>query len=257
MSLNLVSLSSGSRGNCIVVFSDTTSVIIDAGISMTAIKKGLKHLGCPSPSVLITHSHNDHIQGLENFSKAFRPDVYCYSASYCSVDSKMQAGKLIGFDGDFYVGDLTISPFRVSHDVPCVGYSIYKAGKKISVVTDLGKLSRHILLALAGSDIVFLEANHDKKLLADNKRYPLALKQRILSEKGHLCNEEAATAAAILAENGTRQIILGHLSEENNKPELATSVVSKAMQHKGIIAGRDVFIDVAEYGKMTKIFSVA
>src|SRR5690554_6289718 len=98
MSLNLVSLSSGSKGNCLVVFSKTTSVIIDAGISMTAIKKGLKQLGCPPPSILITHSHNDHIKGLECYSKYFSPDVYCYSAAYSSVDSKMQAGRLMGFD---------------------------------------------------------------------------------------------------------------------------------------------------------------
>lgn len=258
MSLNLVSLSSGSRGNSLVVFSDSAAAVIDVGIASSHIKRGLKDVGITSvPAVLLTHAHSDHVGHLSSFSKNFQPDVYCFSPSYFSVEKEMAGGRLLAFDGDFFVGDLTISPFRVSHDVPCVGYSIYCAGKKISIVTDLGRITEQVFEALKGSSTVFLEANHDENLLLSNPGYPTALKNRILSDKGHLSNKAAAETAVRLAETGTKQIILGHLSEQNNYAELAYQSVASAFAEKGITAGRDVQLDVASFGQKTGIFRVA
>lgn len=253
----MVSFSSGSRGNSLVVFSENTAVVIDVGISAPCIKRGLKVAGAHlAPQILVTHAHSDHVGYLYTYSEQFAPDVYCFAPAYYTVSREMAGGRLIAFDGDFFVGDFTVSPFRVSHDVPCVGYSVYHAGNKLSVVTDLGKVTEAVFEAIKGSDLVFLEANYDESMLMNNANYPAVLKRRILSDRGHLSNEAAGAFAVRLAEAGTRQLILGHLSEQNNYPELAYRVVSGALAEKGIEAGKDVHIDVAGYNRVTKVFSV-
>jgi len=256
MGLKLCSLSSGSRGNCILVASETTSLIVDAGISVSLVSKGLKLLGLSSPGILITHAHSDHVANLCALTKKYAPDVFCHKDSFAAVNTKVRGGRLIPVDGDFFVGDLTVSPFKVSHDVPCVGYSIYNAGRKVSIVTDLGQVDEYALSALSGSDIVFIEANHDEDMVLGNPSYPYALKKRILSGKGHLSNTACALALLKIAKSGVKQVILGHLSQENNYPELAHGTVSRILTENGIKEGRDISIAVAGFCKPSNVFEV-
>jgi phosphoribosyl 1,2-cyclic phosphodiesterase len=254
MGLKLLSISSGSRGNCILVASDTTAVLIDVGIPLCHIKKGMELLGIKKPSVLITHTHTDHLGGLPVFSRAFSPDVFCHSSCYYGVERKMNGGVLTAFNTDFFVGDLTISAFKVSHDVPCVGYNIFHNGRKISVVTDIGKMTESVMQALRGSDILFLEANHDEQMLLSNAKYSRQLKERILSERGHLSNSNAAKTVLKLFESGTRYIMLGHLSEENNYPSLAKKTVTDLMRENGHEEEKDYFLSVAGFNTISTLY---
>ena len=256
MSLKLCSLSSGSKGNCIIVASDTTTLLIDAGIAVFQIVKGLQLLKLESPSVLITHAHSDHVANLSALSRKFMPKIYCHKDSFYAVNKHVKGGDLIGVDGDFEVGDLKISPFKVSHDVPCVGYSIYNEGRKISIVTDIGCVDSEVEKALCGSDIVLIEANHDVGMLKENRNYPEALKQRILSNKGHLSNEACGQLLGRIVGSGVRQVILGHMSADNNRPQLAYDVVCKELDKAGAKIGKDVGVAVVYCGQASNVFEI-
>ena len=159
-------------------------------------------------------------------------------------------------DNDFFVGDFTISNFSLSHDANyCVGYSIYANGAKMSIATDLGVCPKHIVEKLKGSNLVILEANHDENLLSNNPKYPWTLKKRILSNKGHLSNRASADIISQLV-GGTSQIVLGHLSEENNSPSLAYSQIKTFLAQKGIVEGTNIFIDVATQNKIGNVFEI-
>ncbi|MCH5163524.1 MAG: MBL fold metallo-hydrolase [Clostridiales bacterium] len=255
MGLKICSLASGSRGNCIYIASDTTTLLIDAGISCKRIKEGLKALNTDpmSLNLLITHSHSDHIGHLKMVAKTFSPIIYTHYLTYSEVSSRLPGYlKLKEFDGDFYVGDITVSPFRVSHDVPCVGYSVICGGKKISVVTDVGRLTVDNMRHLDGSDVVLIESNHDENMLLANPRYAMPLKRRILSDSGHLSNKACAAAAVECVKNGAKQIMLGHLSQENNTPELAYQTTLSEISGAGLSAG----LNVALQDKMSEIIEV-
>lgn len=255
MGLKICSLASGSRGNCIYVSSDTTTLLIDAGISCKKIKEGLSVLGArpTSLNLLITHAHSDHVAHLKMIAKTFSPVVYAHYMSYPEVSAMLPGYlKLKEFDGDFYIGDITVSPFRVSHDVPCVGYSLLHAGKKISVVTDVGHLTDANMRHIEGSDVVLIESNHDEDMLRANPRYAVSLKRRILSERGHLSNKSCAAAAVECVKSGAKQIILGHLSMENNTPELAY----KTTQNEISGAGLNAMLCVATQDRMSQLIEV-
>lgn len=254
MGLRICSLASGSSGNCIYISSDTTTLLIDAGISCKRIKESLSVLGDANQlNVLITHTHSDHVGHLKMVAKTFSPVIYTHFRAYTAVQDMLPGYlKLKEFDGDFYVGDITVSPFRVSHDVPCVGFSVLCGGKKISIVTDVGRLTETNLRHIDGSDVVLLESNHDENMLLGNPRYATSLKRRILSDNGHLSNKACAAAAVECVKNGAKQIILGHLSKENNTPELAYQTTLSELSNAGLSA----MLCVAGQDKMSKLIEV-
>ncbi|MCL2556072.1 MAG: MBL fold metallo-hydrolase [Firmicutes bacterium] len=256
MGLKLCSLSSGSKGNCIIVASDTTTLLIDAGIAVVHILKGLKLLNLENPSVLITHAHSDHIGNLPALSRKFCPKIYCHKDSFFAVNRHIKGGELMGIDSEFFIGDLKITPFKVSHDVPCVGYSVYNDGRKISIVTDIGCVDNSVEDALYGSDIVLIEANHDEGMVKNNMNYPEALKQRILSNRGHLSNETCAKLLAKVINSGVKQVVLGHMSADNNRPQLAYDVICKELNNAGKKVGVDVGVALAYPGKASNVFEV-
>ena len=202
-----------------------------------------------SVSVLVTHSHVDHAGGLAAFVTKYGAEVYAEAATYDALVLKygVPAGKVIAFraGGDFFVGDVTVSPFKLSHDVPCVGYGLYCNGCKISVATDLGKISDKVVGLLSDSDLVMLEFNHDEEMLRRNPHYSDFLKARIKSDKGHLSNAAACRAAVKLVKSGVKQLILAHLSQENNIPELAYETLKNELERNGLEIGRDVRVEVA------------
>ena len=185
-----------------------------------------------------------------------------YASAYSQTGMAAACGKdadnFIFFDmQDFFVGEFTVTPFRASHDVPCVGYTLSAGGKSVSVVTDIGKVTPAVMKAITGSDLVVLESNHDAEMLKRNGKYSEFLKKRILSDKGHLSNDDCAETACLLAASGTKQIILAHLSEENNCPELAFETVCKKLESRGYEEGRDVKIDVAEQNALSALYDIS
>lgn len=236
MGLRFCTLASGSKGNCCFVSDGHTDILIDLGISALRAEKCLKVLGA-SPdgvSVLITHSHSDHIGGLKVFCKKHpAAKVYCQRESMTAVMSAEGIVPLCAARA-FSVGEMKVCALPVSHDVPCFGYVVEGGGRKVAVVTDIGKVSCEQLSALSSCNIVVLEANHDIEMLKANPRYTAMLKARIRSEHGHLSNADCAAACAYLAANGVKTFILAHLSEENNAPELAISAVNGALSSAGV-----------------------
>ena len=150
------------------------------------------------------------------------------------------------YDGDrFGYRDVVVNAIKVPHDVPCFAYSIEKNQKKISILTDLGHTNERILESIRGSNIVYLEANYDEKMLMEGTKYPLALKRRIGGQFGHLSNTESAKAILYLAKYGTKQFVLSHLSKENNNPDLAFDYITNIISRYGVVEGVNIKIDIA------------
>ncbi len=258
MGLKICSLFSGSTGNCTYVSDGGTELLIDAGVALGKIERALKVLGsdCGRVSVLVTHRHSDHVSGLAALGKKY-PAVKIYAHERVAAEIgnlfASQTAVIPFGDSDFYVGGITVSPIRLSHDVFCVGFGLSSGGKKVSYMTDTGYLPEWAFSAAQDSDIVFLESNHSPELLRANAHYSYPLKRRILSERGHLSNEACAEAVVRLARAGVRHFILGHLSRENNYPELAYSVTEEALAAAGLVG---VGLEVAQADRLGGLMEV-
>jgi len=224
MAIKVCSLGSGSKGNCVLVTDGKTRLLIDAGLNPTVIAKKLSEfdlLLTDIDALLVTHEHDDHVKSVDALAQ-FMP-VYSHPDTLEKIAFKygLKIKGLMEVEDVFSVGTLDITPFLVSHDaVHPFGYSISDWETKFTYLTDTGYVSKGIMAILKGSDTVMLESNHDRELLLRG-RYPEYLKKRILSEKGHLCNDESALTALELYKSGTKQVMLAHISENNNLPELA------------------------------------
>ena len=172
--------------------------------------------------------------------------------------SNLPYGQIEWFSSsDFFIKDITVSCFVLPHDSHfCVGYSLYFGGRKVSYATDLGFVSDSTLKSLAGSDILFLESNHDENLLLQNPKYPAKTKKRILGDHGHLSNASCAKTIAQLVPTGVKQVVLSHLSEENNTPILAYTTIKNYLKSKGIEEGKNVCVDVAYQNKVGTVFTL-
>jgi len=261
MAFKFCSIASGSSGNCIYVASDGCKLLVDAGISLKRIEDALRTLGVSGrqiDGILVTHSHGDHIGGVASFVKKYGTTVYCHAdtarALYGKTGVTLQRKIVEIYENDFFVKDITVSPFAVSHDVHCLGYSLYNAGGKISIATDLGHICSVVINRIAGSDIVLIEANHCEQVLKNNPKYHIRLKERILSRRGHLSNHCCAAAITQLAKSGVKQVILGHLSENNNTPELALNTV-KDILRENLVDG--IRIAVVTQEKMSAVYEIA
>ena len=261
--MKIVNLGSGSKGNCTLVASNSAVLLIDAGLPLKEIEEKLVKLGVDAEyikGILVTHEHSDHIKSVGKLSKKYHIPVFAHQNEWGVLMTKAKdipQNLRISFDyNDFYVADMTISSFELSHDANmCVGYSVMCGGEKFSIATDLGFCPKQVVEKMKGSQVVLIEANHDENLLANNPNYPVILKRRILSSKGHLSNKQSAEVIAQLV-GGTNQIILGHLSEENNSPSLAYNTIKSILLEKGIEEGKHIFIDVASQEKMSSIFEI-
>ena len=187
--MRVVNLSSGSDGNLTYVESGASKILVDAGLSCKEIELRLSLLnvkGSEIDGILVTHEHSDHIKGIDVFASKFKTKVYCYVDGVDAVLKKLfrvEKTQIVSItSAPFEIKDLTISAFKVPHDsVCCVGYSFQENEKKVSILTDLGIATDKILENVYGSQLVFLEANHDVKMLQNNINYSASLKQRILS----------------------------------------------------------------------------
>lgn len=250
--MRVCNLSSGSDGNLTYIECENAKILVDIGLSCREVEMRLRFLNVePSDidAILITHEHSDHIKGLEVFASRYKTMVYVHERGYIPLLNKLKRNVNIKtFDDlDFFIGSAKISTVPLPHDVErCTGYSIQENEKKISIITDLGHTTPEIIKNISGSSLVFIEANHDIETLLANPNYPAVLKQRILSKKGHLSNKDSASAILELVKTGTRQIVLSHLSRENNSPNLAFTYISDWLEQNGVIQGQNVKIDVAD-----------
>ncbi len=259
-----VSIASGSKGNCTLIVSDPVKILIDAGLTLKELEKKLAEIEI-SPkdidAILVTHEHTDHCKGVGTFARKYKTKVYVPAAGYDVLSAKIgyiPKSQLIAFASNtFFIKDTEINVFDLPHDSKfCCGYSVTKNNKKISIATDLGHTTLRILQSLQNSDIVYLEANHDIETLLKNPKYSASLKNRILSPKGHLSNVASAEAIIKLVQMGVKQIVLSHLSEENNSPALAYNTIKEYLKNQGIIEGRNVFIDVSTQSNIGTVFEV-
>lgn len=261
MSFRICTLASGSKGNSSVIFSDTTVLLLDAGLSYRELSARLAKISL-SPqninAVLVTHTHSDHIKGLAMFAK-YNPCINIFSNPSAARElTRVGINNVIDIDSfDFFVGDITISPFSVSHDAHCYGYSLLNGGRKITYLTDLGTIPDTVIQNISDSDIVVIESNHDVQMLKANRNYSDSLKRRILGTRGHLSNEACANAVSKIVAAGTvRQILLAHLSENNNTPTHALEKTTLALSSNNIQVGRDVFVDVLGQHLISKVYSI-
>lgn len=252
-----LSLVSGSSGNAALLKNADTTILIDCGLSGKKLMGMLDGIGISCNEIdamLITHEHIDHTMGAGVISRRF--DIPIYTTEKCFSDMNIGVIReknmnIIFADSDFSIGSVDIHSFSISHDAANpVGFSLVSDNKKYSIATDTGVMTDNVFNAICGSDYVMLEANHDVEMLKCGE-YPFSLKQRILGEKGHLSNDAAAEVAVRLLENNTKNIMLAHLSDKNNMPDIAYNTVCEKLKKCGAVVGEDINLKVARRYEVT------
>ena len=237
----ICTLASGSSGNCLLVATEKTSILVDAGISLKQIIARLDTLDLKMSdidAVIITHEHTDHAVALPFIEKP----VYVASATVSIWKDKVKDLREFETGSSFSLNDLLISSFPVPHDaLDPVGFTVETDHKKLGIVTDIGSVTSLVRERLKGSDLLLLEFNHDERMLLYSS-YPWDLKQRIKSRLGHLSNTEAAGLLKNLIHDGLSHVILAHLSEVNNRPNIALQAASSTLSGNGAV---DVMLSVA------------
>lgn len=231
--MKICTLASGSSGNCLYVESGETRILVDAGISLRQIVLKLRKLDVELTdidAVIVTHEHSDHTAALRNIGVP----VHVAHATTHLWSDKVSALREFDTDTSFAIRDMLITPFSVPHDaLDPVGFSIETGdGKKIGVVTDIGSVTALVRERLRGSNALVIEFNHDNDILLYS-HYPWDLKQRIRGRLGHLSNHQAAELLSELAHGGLKHVILAHLSQVNNRPEVAFESATGALRRTG------------------------
>ena len=243
--MKLTSIASGSSGNCIYVGSDEANILVDAGISGKKIENGLKELSVEPKSldgILVTHEHIDHLAGLGVMARRYHLPLYMTEKTAQAVCNIKSVGKIdhelfqvITPDRPFRIRDITIDATSIWHDAADpVCYTMESGGIRASIATDMGNYHEGIVEKLKGSDILFIEANHDINMLQVGP-YPYYLKRRILSNRGHLSNERSGQLLCDIMTENTREVFLGHLSKDNNYSELAYETVKISLLENGMV----------------------
>lgn len=255
-------LASGSSGNASFLEADGLRILIDAGMTGKRMAELLHRIDIePSTidAILVTHEHTDHIAGVGVLSRRYGIPVYANAECFeriLPLIGNLSARNMRVFEPDhaFFIRSVRVFPFSTPHDaVHSVGYTIEADHGKVSVMTDIGHVTSEMLDAVSGSDILVIEANHDVDMLRAGS-YPYSLKQRILGARGHLSNEDCGKTLVKLHEHGVRNAILGHLSTENNTPELARVTVEDVLEDAGI--RDDMFLSVANRFEPTGVFTI-
>lgn len=248
------SLYSGSSGNSYIVYTESTKLLIDAGVSAKKIEEALLSLSInPSEidSIFITHEHQDHTKGLGTFAKKYNLKVYANEKTFEAMPTqknKIKKGNInyIAIGDSITINDIKIHSFSVPHDAASpVGYNFYHDNKKISIALDIGHITENVKENLSNSVFALIESNYDPEVLRYSP-YPFNLKTRINSPLGHLSNKNCGEVVSSLVDSGLKTVMLGHLSNNNNFPELALKTVSDEVENiygnipcEIIVANRD------------------
>lgn len=252
-------LASGSEGNsCLVEDSKGRAVLVDAGLSMRRISECLTGLGRNLQTVqglLISHEHSDHLRGAAVMARRLDLPIYTSEGTLSLIRKYLPGStRLFPLNGCRQkFGDLEVEAFAVSHDAPeTIGFSIKEGNRRLTIATDLGMVDMSTLSWLQNCDAIVLESNHDLDMLIEGP-YPWELKQRIQSHRGHLSNDQAGEALAQIASPRLKRVILAHLSQENNRPELAFERVKLHLVKAG---HQHVEVVVASQYQPTELFEV-
>lgn len=250
--IKFCSLYSGSSGNSIFFRANDTRILIDAGLSAKRIMEALVSIG-ENPSelsaILVSHEHSDHIRGAGIMSRKFNVPIYANENTWEAMGQflgpiNLKNKMFFNTGREFEIEGVWVKPFSIPHDAfEPVGFNFFADNQKVTVATDIGHINRELLQCFEMSDLLLLESNHDIEMLKVGP-YPWHLKKRIAGDRGHLSNEMAGKVVAYMAEKGTRRFLLGHLSKENNFPELAYQTVYNALCEKNIQVGADVSLEV-------------
>ncbi len=261
--LRVFTLFSGSSANCNVIDIDGRVILVDAGGGVRKTQKALESVGLSLSAVeavFITHEHSDHIGGLSTICKHFRIPIISNEATLAAVKRDVA-----GLDESMFCimpsgacakrDCFQVTSFRAPHDsAECVGYKIVTDYGNIGIVTDAGEVTAEIKTSLTGCKTVILESNHDKNMLFTGP-YPYPLKQRIAGPFGHLSNEQSAELLTLLAHSGTENVLLAHLSKENNSPEVALNTAASFLSVHGIKIGSDINVFAAPPAEVSHIYS--
>lgn len=257
--VTFVSLISGSSGNSTLISDGKTNLLIDCGMSGAKLKQSLASIGMAPENIhalLVTHEHIDHTKGAGVISRRYNIPVYATEGTHIAMtDAKLsnEQIELISEDTEFEIGTIAVKAFSIPHDArQPVGYTFNVDGEKCSIATDIGKMNMNILNNIKGSKKILLESNHDVEMLQYGP-YPFPLKRRILSDTGHLSNVIAAKSALWLVNHGTEHVMLGHLSDKNNRPEIAMLESYNMLTDAGVNIGDDVTLKVADRYNPTHI----
>ena len=252
-------LASGSGGNSIFVQQGVTKVLVDAGLAGKRIEERLQAVdvaGADLHALVVTHEHSDHIHGVGVLARRFDLPVWMTRGTFEGSKKKFRGTERIRiFDNDegFDIGDLYFQPFSISHDaVDPVNFVVRSGQSALAIATDMGTVTQLVYQRIRGADLVIMETNYDRELLM-NGPYPWDLKQRISGNRGHLANEKAADTLCSLAQEGLQQAVLAHLSDKNNRPELAEGVCREDLKARGV---NQFMLSVAEQERPSPIFVI-
>ncbi|MCI8606372.1 MAG: MBL fold metallo-hydrolase [Hungatella sp.] len=265
--MRLVSIASGSSGNCIYAGTENTHILIDAGISNKRIEQGLNDIGVKGSEldgVFITHEHSDHVKGLGVLARKHGVPIYATEETIEEIKNMKYLGQYpkelfrpVLPDVEVLIGDMEVKPFSIDHDAANpVAYRIQSGQRRAAVATDMGHFDQYIIEHLQGLDALLLESNHDVRML-ETGPYPYYLKRRILSDHGHLSNDNAGRLLNYILHDDMKHILLGHLSKENNFEELAYETVKLEIDQGdcGYRSG-DFAISVASRDAMSQIITI-
>jgi phosphoribosyl 1,2-cyclic phosphodiesterase len=250
--IKFCSLFSGSSGNSLFIANDDTRILIDAGLSGKRIVAALNEIDekpIDLNAILITHEHIDHIRGAGILSRKYNIPVYANESTWEAMAREIgpiRAENKMSFQTNcaFEINGIGIHAFQIPHDASePVGFNFFVENKKVTTATDIGHINDALMGYFEKSDLILLESNHDVEMLRVGP-YPWSLKQRILSDKGHLSNEMAGKVIAHMALLGTQRFLIGHLSQENNFPLLAYQTVYNSLHEKNIAVGEDITLEV-------------
>lgn len=242
--------------------SGDTKLLIDAGVTGKALDTALASCKVDPhelTAMLITHEHSDHIKGAGVISRKYDLPIYANEKTWCAMEDKLgrteeKNRRVFETDRSFCIDGIEILPFSIPHDtVDPVAFSFIAENKKVSIATDIGHITNRIESVLEGSDLLLMESNHDVEMLK-NGSYPRELQNRILSNHGHLSNDNCGKLLCRLYRTGVKRTILGHLSRENNTEKLAYTTVSGILAENGI--GADYMLKIAHHDKVSGIFEV-
>ena len=250
-------LASGSAGNSTLVATERTRILVDAGLSRRETLARLAAVGArleQLDAILITHEHTDHVAGLPVIAKSARIPVFLthLTAPMVQWDDCQSQAVTFQAGATITIGDIDIDSFSIPHDaVDPVGFCFRSQGLKIGMVTDLGYIPENVRFQLRHTDLLMLESNHDLEMLKVGP-YPWQVKQRVMGRRGHLSNEVASGFVAAGMAGSTRTLILGHISENNNHPDLVRLMATQALEQRRL----ETRLVVARPGKQTDVFTL-
>jgi phosphoribosyl 1,2-cyclic phosphodiesterase len=248
-------LASGSSGNCALLATDRTRILVDAGLSFKALVRRLESVGElvePLHAVLVTHEHSDHVSGLARLARRLGTPIYISKLTAPAVDWGEIRPRLECFQAgaSFTVGDIDVDSFGIPHDaIDPVGFCFHAEDVKIAVATDLGYIPESVKFHLRRANLMLLESNHDLEMLKVGP-YPWSVKQRVMSRVGHLSNDTMSDFLLRDFDGSPARLVLGHLSEHNNHPEIVRLVATQALERRGL----QTPLEIASQSRPTEVY---